>query len=167
VPDERVELAAVVADVVAMARRVIDPRRIAISTRVARGLAVRGSREELQQVLLNLCINARDAMPNGGTIDIEARPVHLDSASATARLLPTEGTYVELAVRDSGTGMSETTLARIFEPFFTTKEPGKGTGLGLAMTHVIIKKHAGTVLAESALGRGTTFRILLPLLPTA
>jgi signal transduction histidine kinase len=165
VPDERVELAAVAETVVAMARRVIDQRRVAIAARVATDLAVRGSRDELEQALLNLCINARDAMPDGGRIDIEASVLTFDLAAASARLLPVEGDYVELAVRDTGSGMSEAVMARIFEPFFTTKEPGKGTGLGLAMTHVIMKKHGGTILVESAMGRGTTFRILLPRAP--
>ena len=163
VPHDRLELAEVVAHVVAMASRVVDPGRISVGARVAQGLAVRGSRDELEQALLNLCINARDAMPQGGKLQLEADVTSLDAASASARLLR-EGDYVELAVRDTGIGMSETTLARIFQPFFTTKEPGKGTGLGLAMTHVIVKKHGGAIVVDSVVGRGTTFRVLLPLL---
>jgi signal transduction histidine kinase len=162
VPDETVEVGKLVTEVVAMVRRVIGVQRIVVTSEVAPGLRIRGSADELQQVLLNLCINARDAMPDGGTIRVEARLVPLDRTSAIARLLPSNGTYVDLSVRDTGTGMDEATLARIFEPFFTTKEPGKGTGLGLAMTHVIVKKHGGTVLVESKLGAGTTFRVLVP-----
>jgi signal transduction histidine kinase len=166
VPNERVELADVVSNVVAMANRVVDQSKVMISARVDRGFVVRGSRDELEQSLLNLCINARDAMPQGGKIELDATTLLLDPGAASARLLPTEGDYVELTVRDNGSGIDEATLKRIFEPFFTTKEPGKGTGLGLAMTHVITKKHGGTILVDSAVGRGTTFRLLLPLVPS-
>ena len=117
---------------------------------------------QFESALLNLCINARDAMPNGGSIELTGRTLEVDAPMATSELLPRVGRYVELVVRDTGTGMSEATLARIFEPFFTTKEPGKGTGLGLASSRVIVKRHGGTMHVESLLGVGTTFRVLLP-----
>jgi signal transduction histidine kinase len=125
-------------------------------------LTVRGSREELHQVLHNLFINARDAMPNGGSLRIRARTVNLDRTHAFAEQLPSAGDYVELSVRDTGTGMDEATLARVFEPFFTTKAPGHGTGLGLAMTYGTVRRHGGAIAIESKPNEGTTFRILLP-----
>jgi signal transduction histidine kinase len=163
IPTDVFELQPIVEEAAAMTIRLADPRRFEITYAVEPQMRVRGSRDELQQVLLNLCINARDAMAGGGSIRIEAHARQIDRASAVALVLPSEGSYVELSVRDTGTGMDEATLTRIFEPFFTTKEPGAGTGLGLAMTHVIVKRHGGTVLVESKLGEGTTFRILLPL----
>jgi signal transduction histidine kinase len=124
---------------------------------------VRGSRDELRQVLLNLVLNARDAMPDGGRITISSSVQTLDRASALAKHLPHEGAYVHISVRDSGHGMDEATLARIFEPYFTTKPAGKGNGLGLAMVFSTIRNHQGSIWAESVLRRGTVFRILLPL----
>jgi len=161
VPQSAIDVGAVVADAVAMARRVVD-RSIAIHVDVPAGTFVRGSSDELQQVLLNLCLNARDAMPQGGTIAITASTRTLDRDALSANLLTDEGRYVELTVADNGVGMPPAVLARVFEPFFTTKEPGKGTGLGLAMTHAIVKKHGGAVSADSRVGGGTTIKLLLP-----
>ncbi len=113
---------------------------------------------QVEQVLVNLAVNARDAMPEGGRLMIRTYAVDLDAPPA--ELAP--GPYVVLEVRDSGLGMSEEVKARIFEPFFTTKGVGKGTGLGLAMVYGIVKQSGGHIDVESAPGRGTTFRILLP-----
>ena len=117
---------------------------------------------QIEQVLMNLATNARDAMPGGGYLYIETRLADLNEEAAQARDLRKTGAYAEITVTDSGMGMDEKVRGRIFEPFFTTKESGKGTGLGLAMAYGIIKQHNGSVEVESEIGRGTTFRIYLP-----
>jgi len=117
---------------------------------------------QIEQVLMNLATNARDAMPDGGYLYIETRLVELDEDSARVHDLRKAGSYALITVMDSGTGMDQKTLDRIFEPFFTTKEVGKGTGLGLAMVYGIIKQHKGSIEVDTELGKGTTFRIYLP-----
>jgi PAS domain S-box-containing protein len=116
---------------------------------------------QMEQVLVNLGVNARDAMPAGGSIRIETRNLMLEPGAASAAGLA-PGAHVELCFADSGCGMDAHTLEHIYEPFFTTKEVGKGTGLGLAMVYGIVKAHGGALACESAPGRGTRFRICLP-----
>jgi CheY-like chemotaxis protein len=113
-------------------------------------------------VITNLAINARDAMPLGGRIDIELRDTDLSDPALCAHLGTDPGSYVTIAVTDTGPGIDPETRSRIFEPFFTTKEPGKGTGLGLAMVYGIVKQSGGAIDVDTALGRGTTFLIHLP-----
>ncbi len=121
-----------------------------------------GDSTQLHQVLLNLCVNARDAMPDGGTLALGAEDVELDAAQASAFPGARPGSYSRWRVEDSGTGVSPEIMDRIFEPFFTTKGQGKGTGLGLSMVIGIVKGHGGFLRVESTPGRGTTFEIYLP-----
>ena len=129
--------------------------------------AVRGSvladPSQVEQVIVNLVVNARDAMPDGGILTIETGESDLDVEYARAHAMGAPGRYATLTVSDTGTGMSDDTLSHVFEPFFTTKGPGKGTGLGLATVYGIVRQSGGSVAARSELGHGSTFTVFLPL----
>jgi len=136
---------------------------IEIRANLATDLAViRADPVQVEQVVMNLCINARDAMPNGGSLILDTANVIFDERSCAMQPLAHPGDYVVLSVSDSGIGMDAATLDRIFEPFFTTKEVGKGTGLGLATIYGIVRQHNGFVQVYSEVGLGSTFRVYLP-----
>jgi two-component system, cell cycle sensor histidine kinase and response regulator CckA len=136
---------------------------IEIKATLASDLAVvRADPTQVEQVLMNLCINARDAMPNGGAMVIETKNMTLDDKYCTFHPLARPGHYAMLCVSDTGIGMDAVTLDRIFEPFYTTKEQGKGTGLGLATVYGVVRQHGGFVHVYSEPGIGSTFRVYFP-----
>jgi len=153
----------IVAGVSRMARRIIGTHvqlRLDLSSSIAQVLA---DPAQVEQVLLNLIVNARDAMPSGGTITVHTANATLDGDAPEilqAGIAP--GAFVMLAVSDDGIGMDQATQARIFEPFFTTKEQGRGTGLGLSTVYGIVRQTGGAVTVESERGKGASFRVYLP-----
>ncbi|MDZ4258671.1 MAG: PAS domain S-box protein [Gemmatimonadales bacterium] len=156
------DLSTVVADLQGMLPRLIG-EDIGVVVVPAKELgSVLADRGQIEQVILNLAVNARDAMPTGGTLTITTQDVELDEAFAARHPSVVSGPHVMLAVSDTGVGMDEATRMRIWEPFFTTKEPGKGTGLGLSTVYGIVKQSGGSIWVDSELGRGTTFTIYLP-----
>jgi signal transduction histidine kinase/CheY-like chemotaxis protein len=140
---------------------------IQVSLRVPEGpVEVLGNQGQIEQVLMNLATNARDAMPRGGKLTIEVSTIEFPETEVRARGLRGPG-HVQVSVQDDGCGMDAETQARIFDPFFTTKEVGKGTGLGLSLAYGIVRQHGGFIEVTSAVGVGTTFRLYLPLAPAA
>lgn len=139
------------------------PKMIEIELQLTDNLAdVNADPIQMEQVLMNLAINAKDAMPNGGKLFIETMNMTLEQQSCKALSQGTSETYVLISVSDTGYGMDKETVSHIFEPFFTTKTPGQGTGLGLAMVYSIVKQHKGYICCDSEPGIGTTFGICLP-----
>jgi PAS domain S-box-containing protein len=157
----------VIKDVARFVSETFD-KSIQILTRVPDDIwAIMGDPTHLHQVLLNLCLNSRDAMPLGGKLTVEARNFTVDEKCAAMHPKVSPGPFVILEVRDTGTGIPPAVLDRVFEPFFTTKEPGKGTGLGLSTALSIVKGYGGFIELESQAGKGTAFRVYLPARPEA
>jgi two-component system cell cycle sensor histidine kinase/response regulator CckA len=139
------------------------PSSIEIRTDVSGDIwNVIGDAVQLQQVLMNLCVNARDAMPDGGTLSISAENFLVDKNFARVNTEAKIGPYIVISVSDTGTGIPPEIMNRIFEPFFTTKKPGKGTGLGLSTSLTIVKSHGGFITVHSEVGKGTIFKVYLP-----
>ena len=156
------DMNAVVENFLKMLRRVIG-EHIGLEWLPANQLgAVLADPAMMEQVLMNLCVNARDAMPHGGGLTIRTRNVQIDPAYCANRAFARPGSFVKISVTDTGCGMDETTLAHIFEPFFTTKETGKGTGLGLATVHGIVRQHVGWIEVSSQTDVGTDVSVFLP-----
>src|SRR5215470_7474206 len=157
-----VNLNEIIRDLLKMLRRIIG-EHIEIKTNLSDELRfVKADSGQLEQVLMNLAVNARDAMAKGGRLTFETKNVVLDEHFVRQHVGSSPGPHVLLTVSDTGTGMEAATLSRIFEPFFTTKEPGQGTGLGLAMVYGVVKQSGGSIWVQSKLGEGTTFEIYLP-----
>ena len=156
------DVSELVEEVVPLLRR-LAPESIGIETRLVPNQFVRADRSEVEQALVNLAVNAVDAMPRGGRLTIDVEPIELDAEHAAMHAGERPGPHVMIAVSDTGQGMDEATRARVFEPFYTTKPIGEGTGLGLAMVFGAVERAGGRVWVYSELGRGTTFKVYLPL----
>jgi PAS domain S-box-containing protein len=158
----KVSLGEIIADIASFAKHAF-PNDIQIQTDIPAGLSpVLANATQLKQVLLNLCVNARDAMPEGGVLSLTACNVDLDQDAAKRNPIVKAGRFVRISVSDTGSGIPQSVRDKIFEPFFTTKGPEKGTGLGLATVMGIVRGHGGFLLLESAEGRGTAFQIFIP-----
>jgi two-component system cell cycle sensor histidine kinase/response regulator CckA len=143
------------------------PKSIEIRTDIQKDLwTISGDATQLHQVLMNLCVNARDAMPDGGTLSISAKNIFIDENFANVNIDARVGRYIVIAVSDTGVGIPPKIMDRMFEPFFTTKEHGKGTGLGLSTSLGIVKSHGGFINVYSEVGKGTIFKVYLPVITT-
>ena len=157
----------IVSEAMALLQRAAG-EQIEVKTALAYDLrTTRADASQIEQVLLNLCFNARDAMPNGGHLLVETHNADLDEESCRRNGSISPGHYVRLSVSDDGMGMDAATIEKIFEPFFTTKEKGKGTGLGLSTVFGIVKQHLGHVEVHSEIGKGSVFRVYLPAIEAA
>jgi signal transduction histidine kinase/ActR/RegA family two-component response regulator len=156
------DLNAIVADMGKMLPRLIGEHIEYTFTPEAKLAAVKADPGQIEQVILNLVVNSRDAMPNGGKINVRTANIEMDEREAAKRPPMSPGQYALLTVSDTGHGMDEKTRMHIFEPFFTTKEVGKGTGLGLATVYGVVKQSGGFIWVESEVGKGTSFEIYLP-----
>ena len=152
----------IVTDMLPMLRSLLGESVEVVAVLEVAPVLVRGDQAQLEQVLANLAVNARDAMPQGGRCTIRVAAVTLDAQGVAQYPDLRPGPYARLAVTDTGHGMSPEVLARVFDPFFTTKGVGKGTGLGLSMAHGLVAQHGGTIVVESGEGLGSTFTIYLP-----
>jgi CheY-like chemotaxis protein len=146
-----------------MLRRLLGEDVVELSADLDQKLwAIKADPGQIEQVIMNLAVNARDAMPTGGKLTIQTKNVTIGKGSRRQMLMLEPGAYVLLEMRDTGQGMSEETQAHLFEPFFTTKEKGKGTGLGLSTVYGIVKQSGGTIVIESKMGQGTVCKIFFP-----
>lgn len=158
-----VDLHATIHEIITLLSRTVD-KKIKFTQRLqAHDVLIQGDPGQLQQVILNLALNARDAMPEGGEMIFATEVVTLDEAYCRQHIGTTPGHYLLLSVTDTGIGIPKAIQDRIFEPFFTTKPPGKGTGMGLAMVYGIVKNHGGTIRVYSEEGQGATFKVYLPI----
>ncbi|MGB7568472.1 MAG: response regulator, partial [Chitinivibrionales bacterium] len=162
---KKIDVNSFIKEAAGIMERTID-RRVEIAVTIQKEpLFISGDRNQLENALLNIAINARDAMPEGGKLSIISETMDLDkNALANGHFEVVEGTYIRIIVEDTGTGMSKAIKDRIFEPFFTTKDVGKGTGLGLASVYGCVKQHNGYITVDSHLGIGTQFNIYLPVI---
>jgi two-component system, cell cycle sensor histidine kinase and response regulator CckA len=143
--------------------RELSGARVRVEVEITPDLrAVQANAQQVEQVVVNLVMNARDAMPDGGVVTVRVHERTLDTATTLGGVELAPGAYVCITVRDTGIGISDTVRSRLFEPFFTTKAFAGGTGLGLAMTHGIVREHGGTIVVESGVGHGATFDVWLP-----
>ncbi|MBI5198969.1 MAG: PAS domain S-box protein, partial [Nitrospirae bacterium] len=153
----------VINDTIELVGKMMANRKISVKMELDEKIsAIYGDSNQIEQVVMNLILNSADAMHDGGTITVSTSSVDLQSKASHVHPLLNPGKYAVLSVFDTGTGITDEVKNRMFEPFFTTKEPGKGTGLGLAMVYGIVKEHKGVINVESQIGKGTTFEIYLP-----
>jgi two-component system, cell cycle sensor histidine kinase and response regulator CckA len=159
---EVLSLNAVLENTEKLVRRLVGPKVEILMLLDARAGAIHADPHQVQQVVMNLAVNARDAMPSGGRLTIETYNVDVEDGYVQGHLQSKPGPYVVLAMTDSGSGMDERTKKHLFEPFFTTKSEGKGTGLGLATVHGIVRQSGGDIFVYSERNQGTTFKIYFP-----
>ena len=138
-------------------------KNVTVKTRLQRNIPpIAGDPAQMHQILMNLCINATDAMPKGGTLTITSQEINVDAEFSREHIMAELGRTIQITVSDTGAGISQDDQPKIFDPFFTTKEPGKGTGLGLAVVYAIVKNHRGMIEVDSEEDQGSTFRVYLP-----